>query len=146
MSALLDIPEARLRAKLNPAIYVEKTDKDPTCEEVRQAEYVATVRKNFRALKVFAVPNAGRRTMWEANKVKREGLSKGWPDTGTCWDNGRTAWIEWKDGRGSLGDDQIETLNWLHDQGFPVAVCRTAYGALLFLRSVGAPVNIGGAL
>jgi len=146
MNAFREIPEAPMRATLNPAIYVEKTDTDPTCEEVRQAEYVATVRKNFRKLRVFAVPNAGRRTMWEAAKVKREGLSKGWPDTGTCWEHGRTAWIEWKDGKGRPDESQIETLNWLYEQGFPVAICRTAYGALMFLRSVGAPVNIGGAL
>jgi hypothetical protein len=146
MNAFANFPaDEPLRETLHPDIYVEERDRDPAGEELRQAEYIATMRKSFRAVKVFAVPNGAKRTPWEAGKVKREGLYAGWPDTGACWgisDRGNAAWIEWKNGRDMPDDNQIATLNWLHAHGFPVAVCRTSVGALSWLQKVGAPVSI----
>lgn len=146
MASVWDIEETPLREKLHPDIFVEARDRDPTSEETRQAEFVAGCRKNFKSVRVFAVPNGARRTQWEANKAKQEGLYAGWPDTGVCWESAMaavTAWIEWKDGDGGVSQEQIGVLNWLHARGFPVAVCRTAYGAYLWLKSQGAPVDLG---
>lgn len=148
MSALLAIQESdpRVRETLDAGIWVEARDKDPRSEDARQAEYVATTRKLCRGIKVFAVPNGTNiASMYGRAKVKREGLHKGWPDTGACWVSniaGGIAWIEFKSGTGMPDPDQIETLNWLHRRGHPVAVCRTAQGALAWLKSIGAPVSV----
>lgn len=151
MNAFLAIPESdpRVKVALDEGIWVQPKDRDPASEDRRQAEYIATVRKLCKGIKVFAVPNAGKRTQWAAAKVKREGLYTGWPDTGACWVSnisGGVAWIEFKSGTGALDQDQIDTLNWLHRRGHPVAVCRTAQGALEWLKSIGAPVPVRGGL
>jgi hypothetical protein len=147
MSALLAIEESdpRVREKLDEGIWVEVRDKDPRSEDARQAEYVSTMRKLCRGIKVFAIPNGAKRTQWAAAKVKREGLYKGWPDTGACWATTLApgiAWIEFKNGTDGPDADQVETLNWLHRRGHKVAVCRTATGALQWLKSIGAPVPL----
>lgn len=143
MNAFANFPaDEPLRETLHPDIFVEPKDRDPAGEELRQAEYIATMRKSFRAVKVFAVPNGAKRSQWEAGKAKREGLHAGWPDTGACWAGGHGAYIEFKNGRDMPDPNQIATLNWLHAHGFPVAVCRTSFGALGWLQKVGAPVSI----
>jgi hypothetical protein len=147
VNAFLAIEESdpRVRETLDPGIWVEARDKDPRDEDPRQAEYIATMRKLCRGIKVFAIPNAGKRTQWAAAKAKREGMHKGWPDTGACWVTniaGGVAWIEFKNGKEMPEGDQIETLNWLHRRGHPVAVCRTAQGAMSWLKSIGAPVPV----
>lgn len=131
--------ESPLKPVLDGGIFVEKKDRNPAGEEARQAEFVNLMRRTCKACKVYAVPNAGKRTRWEANKAKREGLFASWPDIGVVWADGR-ADIEFKDGQKMPRDDQIETLNWLHLRGHPVAVCRTAEGAMRWLASLGAPV------
>jgi len=135
-----DILEDPVRGvALDPAIYVELKDRDLAKEEQRQAAYVSAMRRLAHRVLVFAVPNGARRTRWEANKAKREGLYTGFPDTGACW-TGVTAYIEFKDGSSMPNQSQIETLNRLHAMGHPVAVCRTAVGAMRWLREQGAPV------
>jgi hypothetical protein len=151
MNAFLAIPESdpRVKVALDEGIWVQPKDRDPASEDRRQAEYIATVRKLCKGIKVFAVPNAAKRTQWAAAKVKREGLYTGWPDTGACWVSnisGGVAWIEFKNGTNTPDADQIDTLNWLHRRGHPVAVCRTAQGALEWLKSIGAPVPVRGGL
>ncbi len=128
-----------LKPTLDPGIYVEPRDRSTANEEARQATWVALMRKTARACMVVAVPNGARRTRWEANKAKREGLLAGFPDTITYWSDGG-ALIEWKDAAGKPSDAQIETLNWLHARGQSVAICRSPEGAMAWLRSIGAPV------
>ena len=75
----------------------------------------------------------------QAIKAKRTGMAKGFPDT-QCLAGGRLcAFIEFKAKSGSLDDEQINWLNWLHGCGFPVAVCRHPDTAAEFLRSHGFP-------
>ena len=138
--ALFDAMESPLVERLDPAIYVERMDRLHDSEDARQAAFVATIRRTCKACRVYAVPNGGKRSQWSAAKVKREGLSKGWPDVGVVWADGE-ARIEFKAARTMPDGDQIETLNWLHRRGHAVAVCRTVEGALAWLRSIGAPVR-----
>lgn len=126
--------------KLNPAIYVEPKDKDAASEDERQAVFVATMRRTAKACRVYAVPNGGKRTRWAAAKAKREGMLAGEPDTGISWADTPTARIEFKNGQTMPTPDQIAALNWYHLRGHPVAVCRTAEGAIRWLRTIGAPV------
>jgi hypothetical protein len=125
VNALADLLalETPLKPTLDPRVYVEPKDRDPASEDDRQSRFV----------------NRVKRGQWERNKAMREGLAIGWPDVGIVW-AGAEARIEFKNGSEMPRDEQIETLNWLVDRGHPVAVCRTADGALRWLGSIGAPL------
>jgi len=142
MNAFLAIEEAdpRVKVALDPGIYVEPKDKDPASEDTRQAEYIAFIRKHAKACRAIGVPNAGKRSRWEAGKRLREGMTAGEPDTATSWADAPTARIEFKDGQSMPDQNQVAALNWYHRRGHPVAVCRTLEGALRWLASIGAPV------
>lgn len=138
--ALLDIPEADLRPKLDPGIWIEPKDRDGRSESQRQSAWVSTMRKHARACLVFSIPNGTHiRSNMGRSKVKREGLHSGFPDNGVLWADG-AAYPEWKDGRGDPSDNQVDTLNWMHRRGIPVAIVRTEAGCLGWLRRIGAPV------
>lgn len=139
MTHFTDMEEAPLKEKLDPGIYVEPRDKRPDSEDARQAAWVRHMRSHARACLVFAVPNGARRSRWEAAKVKREGLHTGFPDTGVLWAGG-AAYPEWKNGSDGPKPAQIETLNWMHRRGIPVAIVRTVHGCMRWLHSIGAPV------
>lgn len=139
--ALIDALEAPAKEVLHPAIYVEPKDRSPESEDSRQATFVATMRRTAKACRVMAVPNGAKRSHWEAAKAKREGMAPGEPDTGITWADAPTARIEFKNGQKMPSEDQIKTLNWYHLRGHPVAVCRTAEGAIAWLASIGAPVR-----
>ena len=102
----------------------------------------ATIQARFRgrmkivAPQVFlvAVPNAGKRTAWERRARAREGLVPGFPDMLAMFD-GRTAALEFKSGTGSLSDQQIDTLNKLAAQDFPVGVFRSEDTAVEWLEN-----------
>ena len=126
--------------RLDPAIYVEPKDHGPASEDARQAVFIATMRRIAPACRVYAVPNGGKRSQWEAAKAKREGMNAGEPDCGITWADHPTARIEFKAGRTNPTAQQIEALNWYHLRGHPVAVCRTAEGAMKWLRMLGAPL------
>lgn len=83
---------------------------------------------------LFGIPNAGRRTAWEKRQRAAEGMVKGFPDNGVVFD-GRVAFLEFKTGSGSLGRDQVETLNRLVQRDIPVGVFRSADTAIEWLRS-----------
>lgn len=139
--AAFDALEEPYKEVLNPAIYVEPKDRSPESEDSRQATFVATMRRTAKACRVCAVPNGAKRSRWEAAKAKREGLLPGEPDTEITWADAPTARIEFKNGTKMPSEDQIEALNWYHLRGHPVAVCRTAEGAIAWLASIGAPVR-----
>ena len=132
--------EMTLEPVLDPAIYVEPKDRDPSLEDKRQAAWVSLMRRTAHACLVFAIPNGTNiKSRYGRAKVKREGLHTGFPDNGVLWDGGQ-AYPEWKAGRGDPSDAQIETLNWMHRRGIPVAIVRTPLGCMRWLRSIGAPV------
>lgn len=133
-----DIPEAPLREKLDPAIYVEPRDNDPASEDDRQIALVKRL-KNYPAIAFHAVPNGGRQSDWARLRGERMGVVAGQPDLGFDWAGG-SAVIEMKNGKDMPRPNQVDRLNRLHRMGKHVFVCRTAQGAIDRLRSVGAPV------
>jgi hypothetical protein len=139
-SAFADFPADDFNEVLDPSIYVEPKDRDPASEDDRQGTFVSTMRRVARACRVVAIPNGAKRTRWEAAKAKREGMSPGEPDTAITWAKEPSARIEFKNGREMPTPIQVETLNWYHRRGHPVAVCRTAEGAMRWLALIGAPV------
>lgn len=103
-----------------------------------EASIQALFRNRMRTLApeviLVAVPNAGRRTAWEKRQRAKEGLVPGFPDMLAMFD-GRTAAFEFKSGTGSLSNVQIDTLNRLVAQDFPVGVFRSADTAVEWLQN-----------
>ena len=89
----------------------------------------------------WAIPNAGRRTVWEAAKAKREGLRAGVLDLTILWQGG-VAFIEFKSGRGDCTETQKDMLDDLHRRGHHCGVFRNSATALAWLKEIGAPVII----
>lgn len=87
---------------------------------------------------IVAVPNAGKRGPAAARQAKREGMQTGFPDV-MCLAPGFVAFIEFKDGKGKLSDNQMDWLDNLTRMGFPAIVSRDPDHALQFLRDAGAP-------
>lgn len=82
---------------------------------------------------LVAVPNAGKRSQWEAMQRGREGMVAGFPDL-IALHQGRSAFMEFKSGTGDLKDNQIDVLNKLVRQDFPVGVFRSADSAVAWLQ------------
>lgn len=120
--------------------YCEPRDKDPRSEEQRQIAFRKLCRDLAPAVLLFAVPNAGKRSQWEQNKAKREGLRAGVCDLICVFDGGRTAWLEFKAGSGAVSPAQHEFLNGLVKRGHHAAVFRNEWTAARWLKRIGAPV------
>jgi hypothetical protein len=119
--------------------FIEPKDKLAQDEDARQAEFLRLLPYVAPSLLVWAVPNAGRRTRWEAAKRKREGMRKGALDLTITWNHG-SAYAEFKDGRDMPTEDQRDVLNRLYRQGHRCGVFRTAECLFAHLHEWGAPV------
>lgn len=82
---------------------------------------------------LVGIPNAGRRSRWEGQQRKREGMVAGFPDVLAFFDGGVMA-IEFKSGKGSLSKEQKATLDRLVGLGIQVAVFRDETNAIEFVR------------
>jgi len=118
--------------------HIDPKDKDPRSEEKRQLAFLNAVRIICPAVNVFAVPNAAKRTQWEVNKAKREGMKSGALDV-VCTCTGGVAFLEFKNGHEPPTPNQRDQLNTLYRQGHHCGVFRQEQSALEYLRSIGAP-------
>ena len=67
-------------------------------EHIEQAEFVSWFRKTFTGVRIFAIPNGGKRGKREATRLKVEGVSAGVPDLYIPeW----RLWVEMKRTKGS---------------------------------------------
>lgn len=92
-------------------------------------------------VQLVAIPNAARRTRWEAARAKAEGMATGFPDLLCLAPGGLVAFIEMKAPRGRLSEAQGEWIERLQGFGFSAAVCRSADAAVAFLRDAGFPIR-----
>lgn len=84
-------------------------------EHVEQREFVSWFRKTYRPVKIFAIPNGGKRGKSEALRLKVEGVSAGVPD---LYVPEFKLWIEFKKKEGGkLSSDQKEWRDYLLDIG-----------------------------
>lgn len=123
---------------------IEPKDKDPRSEELRQVALLRDARMFCPGVTFTAIPNAGRRSQWEAQKRKREGMRKGALDLIATWephhrDDRGVAFIEMKDGKTMPDRDQRDVLNSLWRQGHKCGVFRSERSVLCWLRELGAP-------
>ena len=92
-------------------------------------------------VKLVAVPNAARRTQWEARRAKQEGMATGFPDLMCIAPGGLIAFVEMKTHKGRVSEHQHEWIERLNRYGFPAAVCRGADAAMAYLREQGFPIR-----
>ena len=104
-----------------------------TDELTTQVQFRKIMRAVAPEVMLVAVPNAGKRSRWEAMQRGREGMVAGFPDL-MALHQGRTALMEFKSGTGTLQDNQIDVLNKLVRQDFPVGVFRSADSAVAWLQ------------
>ena len=105
-----------------------------------QAKFRGSLRYVGPSVQVVAVPNAGKRTLWQQRQVKKEGLSAGFPDCICIWPGG-ICFVEFKSPKGRISENQREWLDRLSGYGFMATVARSVDEALDFLRECGAPVG-----
>lgn len=117
-----------------PLFYCEPRDRNPASEHDRQSATVKRLRSM--GLHVIAVPNARVWGLKAWNRAKAEGVEWGAADL-VINATGLTAFIEFKNGREMPEQHQVDWLNTRHRLGFPVAVCRTADGAVAWLAGQG---------
>ena len=146
LQALFDAMEA---AKDDAPLFpVEAPDgKKMIAETPRQTQFVKMMRECAPSCAVEANANAGKRNPVQA---KREGIVSGVFDMTIAWAGG-VAWVEFKGytkaGRaGGLSDNQIAWGNRRHRLGHHVACFFDPMSAVLWLRSIGAPVLLRGGL
>lgn len=91
-----------------------------------------------RNLNWFAIPNAGRRTLYSGNRMKQEGMQSGVADLCIMLDLGRCGWLELKTDRGTQSDTQKGFEAICRRLGHPYKVARTIDEAVSFLKAIGA--------
>lgn len=101
-----------------------KESKIPT-EEEDQIKLVTWLKKQ--GIPVAASANGGKRNLWEAMKLKRMGVSSGFPDLFIPLANRQFTglFIELKRISGGLvSDQQLEWMRILRKNGFAAEICR----------------------
>jgi hypothetical protein len=114
--------------------FIEPRHNGPESEAQIQAAFLAQMAKLAPRIMVLGIPNAGKRTRWEAMQRKREGMVTGFPDLVLFYDGGVMA-LEMKSGKGVLSKPQAAALDRLVSIGIQVAVMRSADTAIEFVRN-----------
>ena len=110
-----------------------------------EVDIQATFRKRLYyaapSVKVVAIPNAARRTRWEAMRAKKEGMATGFPDVMVIGPDGLIAYVEFKSSKGRVSEAQREWIDLLQRYTFPATIARSADEAIAFLRAHGFPIR-----
>ena len=86
---------------------------------------------------VAAIPNGGSRNLFEAVRMKREGVLAGMPDLVICLPKGVTVWVEMKAAKGRISPHQTEIHSRLRILGHLLIVAHSADDALKQLKGAG---------
>jgi len=134
-----------LERQLDHPWHIDAKDKDVRGEGARQLAFLRDARIQCPAVDIFAVPNAGKRSQWEVNQRKREGMKAGALDLVATWKpliGARgVAFLEFKNGFEDPDPNQRDRLNLYWEQGHHCGVFRRPDTALAFLRACGAPFS-----
>lgn len=103
-------------------------------EHAEQAVFVQWFRSTYPGVRIAAIPNGGFRTKSEAEKLRLEGVSAGFPDLIIPeW----FAVIEMKRSKGGRVDpEQRDWLSYLSECGYRTAVCKGALEAMAFCEEI----------
>jgi hypothetical protein len=107
-------------------------------EHQQQATVIAWARSRETARPelalLFAVPNAGKRSVIGGRMLKAEGMITGWPDLTLVGPDKRIAFLEVKAEKGRTSAAQDDCLAMLRRMGHDVAVVRSQDDAVLMLQ------------
>lgn len=120
------------------AWHIDPKDRDPRDETARALAAMRRARMICPAVDIVAIPNAGRRTRWEAMQRRREGMVAGALDWVVTWAGG-VGFAEWKDGQEMPDGNQRDRLNMLTRMGHHCGVFRREDSFFAWLRQCGAP-------
>ena len=130
--------------------HLDPRDNDPRSEDDRVAAAIRRARLICPAVDIVAIPNAGRRSRWEVNQRKREGMKAGALDWVVTWNPGVSgrgvAFPEWKNGTDMPDQNQRDRLNMLFRMGHHCGVFRREDSFFAWLRALGAPFVTGAGL
>lgn len=106
---------------INGLKYNESAESIPS-EHVEQRNFVQWFRQNYNPVRIFAIPNGGKRSKKVAMELKAEGVSAGVPDLFIPeWG----LWIEMKRTKNSsTSTDQKDWLEYLSSIGYVARVCK----------------------
>lgn len=123
--------------------HIDPRDDDDSSEDERVAAALRRARMICPAVDIVAIPNAGRRSRWEANARRREGMKAGALDWVVAWraplGAKGVAFVEWKNGSDLPTPNQRDRLNTLFRMGHHVGVFRREDSFIAWLRALGAP-------
>lgn len=139
---MIDLRDLETDLNPTPQFYHEAPDQQKDWPEInRQATFLRLMRMAAPRIVVFANANAGKRNPRQATK---EGIRSGVFDLTVLWTKGRTAFIEFKgynkSGPGKLSDNQIRFGNRLVELGIPCASFFSPINAVNWLREQGFPI------
>lgn len=138
LAALLAMDEP---VKPSPRFTIEPSDKGDASELARQIAFRRFMASAAPSVLVYANTNGTHiATQGGRYKANAEGRTKGVPDVTVVWNHG-VAWLEWKAGKGTPSNAQIELGNRLVTMGQRFAVVRSVDFAAALLREWGAPVR-----
>lgn len=91
-------------------------------EVQEQSEFVKWFRFQHKGVLIYATPNGGKRSRWEAMNAKREGMVAGIPDLFIpAW----RLYIEFKRREGGVvSKSQKDQIEYLRSVGYTVEVCK----------------------
>ena len=95
-------------------------------ESIEQAKVIQYCK--LRKIKIFAIPNGGKRAYKEAYFLKKSGVSSGVPDLFVAYPNRKYhgLFIEMKYGKNKPTENQKKWIDYLNSVGYLACVC---YGA-----------------
>ena len=112
------------------------TAKNTSSEHLIQSSFFAEVRyrrkRDARYKMIFAIPSGGKRHIFTARRLKKEGTEPGIPDVCVAVPSGgyHGLWLEFKTPKGVLSAAQKEKINLLRAFGYKVEVVRDAEVAI----------------
>lgn len=100
-------------------------------EQVAVVEYC-----DLRGIPVFSIPNESKRSVYYAQKLKRQGMRAGIPDLCIPVARGgfHSLYIEMKAKGGKVTPKQLEWIHLLREQGMAAYVCYGADNAIELIR------------
>ena len=106
---------------------MKSCDKKPPSEHAEQATLVQWFKMAHPDLRVFAIPNGGKRGKMEAMRLRLEGVCSGVPDLmiPTPRSQHHGLFVEMKRTKGgSVSKEQKDWIAYLQAQGYQAIVCR----------------------
>ena len=134
LAALIDALDEPLKPE--PRFPIEAPDRSGASEIQRQATFRKLMARMAPSVVVYANTNGTHiASLAGRQKANREGRTIGCPDLTVFWNRG-VAWIEFKAGKGTLSDAQVEFGNRLVEAGHHMACFRSPDAAVEWIRSI----------